>query len=138
MGAGGPHDRPTAEGCRGAVKHFRFHLAGKRRIHEKLGVVHMVACRTWLDAEIDVVEPELIVALGAAAARVLFGTKFKLTQQRGEVLDVPGPAGVTRQLLATLHPSAVLRARDDERTAACDGLVGDLRVVAGRLTPVPS
>lgn len=119
-----------------AVKHFRFTQAGpgKRRIHEKPGTVHMVACRPWLDAELDLVDPEIVVALGATAARVLFGTSFRLTEQRGEVLETAGPDGVVRPMLATLHPSAVLRARDDERTAAFDGLVRDLRVVAEQLT----
>jgi uracil-DNA glycosylase len=109
-----------------AVKHFRFTERGKRRIHATPQVRHIKACRPWLEAELTVVDPALIVCLGAVAARSLLGTTFKVTQERGQVLELPTPIGI-RRVLATVHPSAVLRAADEERTAAFKGLVADLR-----------
>jgi uracil-DNA glycosylase len=109
-----------------AVKHFRFTERGKRRIHATPQVSHIKACRPWLEAELTVVDPALIVCLGAVAARSLLGTTFKVTQERGQVLELPTPIGI-RRVLATVHPSAVLRAADKERTAAFKGLVADLR-----------
>jgi uracil-DNA glycosylase len=109
-----------------AVKHFRFTERGKRRIHATPQVTHIKACRPWLEAELTLVNPALIVCLGAVAARSLLGTTFRVTQQRGQVLELTTPIGV-RRVLATVHPSAVLRATDDERSAAFAGLVADLR-----------
>jgi uracil-DNA glycosylase family protein len=109
-----------------AVKHFRFTERGKRRIHATPQVSHIKACRPWLEAELSVVDPALIVCLGAVAARSLLGTTFKVTQERGQVLELPTPIGI-RRVLATVHPSAVLRAADEERTAAFKRLVSDLR-----------
>jgi uracil-DNA glycosylase len=109
-----------------AVKHFRFTERGKRRIHATPQVSHIKACRPWLEAELTVVDPALIVCLGAVAARSLLGTTFKVTQERGQVLELPTPIGI-RRVLATVHPSAVLRAADEERTAAFKRLVSDLR-----------
>jgi uracil-DNA glycosylase len=109
-----------------AVKHFRFTERGKRRIHATPQVTHIKACRPWLEAELTVVDPALIVCLGAVAAKSLLGTTFRVTQQRGQVLDITTPIGV-RRVLATVHPSAVLRATGDDRSTAYAGLVADLR-----------
>jgi DNA polymerase len=113
-----------------AVKHFRFTPQGKRRIHQTPDVAHVLACRPWLDAELQVVQPEVVVALGATAARAVLGPGVKVTQQRGRV--VPGPDGEER-VVPTVHPSSVLRARARKDFAAYDAFVADLRVVAGLL-----
>ena len=112
-----------------AVKHFRFTERGKRRIHATPQMRHIKACHPWLVAEIEAVDPTLIVCLGSIAAKVLLGPAFKVTQQRGQVLQQDTPAGV-RRVLATVHPSSVLRARDTDRDEAFAGLVADLRVAA--------
>jgi DNA polymerase len=112
-----------------AVKHFRFTERGKRRIHATPQMSHIKACRPWLVAEIGVVDPQLIVCLGATAAKALLGTAFKVTQQRGQVLEHETPVGV-RRVLATVHPSSVLRGDPAERDQAFAGLVADLRVAA--------
>jgi uracil-DNA glycosylase len=109
-----------------AVKHFRFTERGKRRIHQTPQVGHIKACLPWLQAELTVVDPTLIVCLGATAARALLGPTFRVTKQRGEVLELATPVGV-RPVLATVHPSAVLRATAEERSQAFGGLVADLR-----------
>jgi uracil-DNA glycosylase len=116
-----------------AVKHFRFTERGKRRIHATPQVTHIKACRPWLEAELTVVDPALIVCLGAVAARSLLGTTFRVTQQRGQVLDITTPIGV-RRVLATVHPSAVLRATGDDRSTAYAGLVADLRTAKTAVT----
>ena len=112
------------------VKHFKWRRApsGKRRIHAKPDSGEISACRPWLQAEVARIRPELIVALGATAAQALLGRSFRVTRQHGEVLvsDL-GPT------LATIHPSAILRAPDDARDAAYDGMVADLRAAAGQL-----
>jgi uracil-DNA glycosylase family protein len=112
-----------------AVKHFRFTERGKRRIHATPQVTHIQACRPWLEAELTNVDPKLVVCLGATAARSLLGSGFRVTQQRGKVLELPTPVG-ERQVLATVHPSSVLRATGDDRDLAYGGLVDDLRVAA--------
>ena len=121
-----------------AVKHFRFELRGKRRIHQTPGPVHITACRPWLVAEFAKLQPELVVMLGATAAKALLGPSFRVTRSRGQLM--PWPASAQRpqdfpvaeiQALATIHPSAVLRA--DDRDAAYDGLVEDLKVAAAAL-----
>jgi DNA polymerase len=118
-----------------AVKHFRFTqpAPGKRRIHKTPDASHITACKPWLAAELTLLDPEVVVVLGATAGRALLGPQFRVTKQRGVL--IPGPARLdepeARQnlfLLATVHPSAVLRA--DDRDAAYQGLVADLRVVA--------
>jgi uracil-DNA glycosylase len=109
-----------------AVKHFRFTERGKRRIHATPQVTHIRACLPWLEAEVKLVDPALIVCLGATAARALLGSSFRVTKQRGEVLELATPVGV-RPVLATVHPSAVLRATGDDRDEAFAGLVADLR-----------
>jgi DNA polymerase len=121
-----------------AVKHFRFELRGKRRIHQTPGPAHITACRPWLVAEFSMLEPDLVVALGATAAKALFGPSFRVTRSRGELMPWPASAqhpedfpGKELQALATIHPSAVLRA--DDRDAAYNGLVADLKVAASTL-----
>ncbi len=115
-----------------AVKHFRFTERGKRRIHATPQMSHIKACRPWLEAEVDVVDPRLMVCLGATAAKALLGSGFRVTQQRGQVLDSETAVG-RRRVLATIHPSAVLRAQSDDREAAYAGLVEDLKVAAGAI-----
>ena len=110
------------------VKHFKFRAQGKRRIHATPDTLEVHACTPWLGAELAAVQPELVVLLGATAGKALMGASFRVTQDRGQVLATP--AGL--RAVATIHPSAVLRA--DDRQAAHDGLVADLRVVAGLLT----
>lgn len=112
-----------------AVKHFRFEMRGKRRIHEKPAVGHIVACRPWLSAELGAVHPSVVVGLGATAARALLGASVRLGEVRGTVL--PPPEGVPAPVVLTQHPSAVLRVRDSgDRDAAFAALVADLRVAA--------
>lgn len=115
-----------------AVKHFQWVQRGKRRIHRKPMLSQVAACRPWLEAEIAVLRPEVIVALGATAAQSLLGKGFKLTNHRGEFLDGTPWAPVT--VFATLHPSAVLRMPDPEtRAEAYAGLVADLERVRRRI-----
>jgi len=125
-------DRDTAY-VTNAVKHFKFTLAGagKRRIHASPDAYEVAACKPWLEAELNALRPELVVLLGATAAKALLGPSFRVTQQRGVLID--GPPGSDAQLLATIHPSAVLRADDAARDAAFDGLVSDLRTAAAAL-----
>jgi DNA polymerase len=113
-----------------AVKHFKWEPRGKRRIHKKPRVAEMRACRPWLDAELRAVKPAVVVCLGATAAQTVFGPQFKLTKQRGRVL----PSDVSPRTIATIHPSAVLRAPDAAgRRAAFQMLVGDLRLARSAL-----
>jgi DNA polymerase len=120
-----------------AVKHFKFERAhGKQRIHKKPSRTEVVACWPWLAAELDAVRPELAVCLGATAAQALLGTSFRVTAHHGELLDGPRFADGADPLpvVATVHPSAVLRAPDpDAREAAYQGLVADLRVASSAL-----
>ena len=110
-----------------AVKHFRWTRRGKRRLHEKPNAGQVRACRPWLGAEVEVVRPALIVLLGATAAQSVLGPTFRVSKQRGEVL--PSPYGVP--VVATVHPSSILRATDDEsREAAMSSFVADLKVAA--------
>jgi DNA polymerase len=110
-----------------AVKHFKWRPAGKRRIHEKPGAREVRACWPWLESEIEVVNPSIIVALGATAAQALMGSGFRLMKQRGEVLETRwGP-----RLVATVHPSALLRLDDEEeRDRAFSQLTKDLEKAA--------
>jgi uracil-DNA glycosylase len=110
-----------------AVKHFKWVPRGKRRIHKKPGSLEIAACHPWLDAEIAAVGPQAIVCLGATAAQALLGRSFRLMQQRGELLSSP----LAEFVLATVHPSALLRAPDPEaRKRDYAQFVRDLRVVA--------
>lgn len=141
-----------------SVKHFSFTLRGKRRIHQTPDRIQITACRPWLVAEFALLRPEVVVALGATAGKALIGPSFRVTQSRGVPMPWPdsaqrpqdfgkAPAGTDgqtstdgqagagpvapAQLVATIHPSAVLRA--DDRETAYAGLVADLTVVAGLL-----
>ena len=115
-----------------AVKHFRFTQAGpgKRRIHQTPDMQHITACRPWLVEELRLVDPEVIVCLGATATKALLGAAVRVTKDRGALIERDTSLG-TRQFLVTIHPSAVLRA--DDRDAAYDGLVSDLKVAAAVL-----
>src|SRR5215475_679630 len=93
-----------------AVKHFKWEPRGKRRLHKKPSLREIHACRPWLDAELETVRPEVIVCLGATAAQSLLGSKFRITQSHGDVQRADG----LPPIIATLHPSAILRARTDE------------------------
>jgi uracil-DNA glycosylase family protein len=109
-----------------AVKHFRFEERGKRRIHQKPDVRHLVACRPWLEAELEAVTPGVVVALGATAARAVLERTVKIGEVRGRVLADEAVA-----VVVTTHPSAVLRLRGkDGYDEAFAGLVGDLRLAA--------
>ena len=113
-----------------AVKHFKWEPRGKRRIHKKPNSLQIAACRPWLDVEIELVKPEVVVCLGATAAQALLGRNFRVTQQRGQLM----PFDAAPHVLATVHPSAILRAPDDEsRHREYDLFVKDLRVVAKAL-----
>ena len=111
-----------------AVKHFRFQARGKRRIHQKPELAHITACKPWLVAELAAVEPRVIVLLGATAATALLGKDFRVTQHRGEVLEPE--AGRASHVVATVHPSSVLRAPSETRDEARAALVADLKVAA--------
>lgn len=133
-----------------AVKHFRYEMRGKRRIHQTPDRVHIVACRPWLVAEFAQLDPDVVVVLGATAAKALLGPAFRVTRSRGVLMPWPDsaqkPEDFTKvpidatgkvasvppaQLVATIHPSAVLRA--DDRDEVYGGLVDDLKVVAAAL-----
>lgn len=125
-----------------AVKHFRWRPAprGKRRIHQTPAVAQVNACRPWLAAELSLIRPAVVVALGATASASLYGPGFRLTQHRGERLDWPPAKGAFADsdlpvefAFATIHPSAVLRGGDSDRQALFDGFVHDLRAVAAAL-----
>jgi DNA polymerase len=110
-----------------AVKHFRWTRRGKRRLHEKPNAGQVRACRPWLEAEIEVVKPRMLVLLGATAAQSVMGPAFRVSKQRGEVLE--SPFGVP--VVATVHPSSILRATDDQsRDAAMTAFIKDLLVAA--------
>jgi len=116
-----------------AVKHFNFSERGTRRLHQTPRAGHVTACRPWLRAEVEAVQPRLTVCLGATAARSVLGPSVRVLRDRGAVLDTPSLVG-GGPTLVTIHPSAVLRTPDDERAAAYDGLVADLRVAAQHLS----
>ena len=122
-----------------AVKHFRWKAAprGGRRIHQKPDVAHITACHPWLAAELQAVDADGIVALGATAAQALLGSGFRLTEHRGEILDWPPTTGPFAEsdmpiqfVVATVHPSAILRTQGADRDAMFAGLVGDLRAAS--------
>ncbi len=92
------------------VKHFKWEPRGKRRIHKKPNAVEIAACRPWLEAELALIKPEVIVALGATAAQSLLGPQFRVTKQRGQFIE----STLAPYVLATVHPSSILRAPDDE------------------------
>lgn len=113
-----------------AVKHFSWEPRGKRRIHKKPRASEIRACRPWLEAELRAVKPVVLVCLGASAAQAVLGPQFKLMQNRGQAQT----SALSERVIATIHPSAVLRAPDSEgRRAAYEMLVSDLKVVAKTL-----
>jgi len=112
------------------VKHFKWEPRGKRRIHKKPSALEISACRPWLDAEIEVARPEVVVLLGASAAQGLLGRDFRVSQQRGQWVR----SGIAPVVMATVHPSSILRAPDDEsRHEEMRKFVADLKKVAARL-----
>jgi uracil-DNA glycosylase family protein len=113
-----------------AVKHFRFEERGKRRIHQRPEGRHIKACRPWLEAELRQIRPEALVLMGAVAAQSLLGSTFRVTQNRGELLD----ADLAPIVVATIHPSAILRERTDEdRIRQREAFTKDLQVAADAL-----
>jgi uracil-DNA glycosylase family protein len=113
------------------VKHFKFEERGRRRIHQTPKKFEIDACRPWLDEELRVVQPHAVVPLGATAAKALLGSSFRVTKQRGQVLEDTGLAPI---VVATIHPSAILRQRtDEERIAEREAFAADLAVVARAL-----
>jgi uracil-DNA glycosylase family protein len=109
-----------------AVKHFKWEPRGKRRIHKKPNSIEITACKPWIEAEIDVLKPDVIVCLGATAAQALLGRQFKVSTQRG--VWVPSP--LAPYVMATVHPSSLLRAPDDEtRRRETERFVADLKIV---------
>ena len=109
------------------VKHFKWEPRGKRRIHKKPNAVEIAACRPWLEAEIALVKPEVIVALGATAAQALLGPQFRVTKQRGQFIE----STLAPYVMATVHPSSILRAPDDEtRHLEYRRFVDDLKKLA--------
>jgi DNA polymerase len=138
----GPAGRELARGLEAAgierrdiyltnvVKHFKYRARGKRRIHQRPDAAEIRACRPWLEAELEVVKPEVLVCLGAVAAQALLGRDFRVTRQRGKPVDSPLAPLVT----ATIHPSAILRQRDEEeRAAEREAFAADLRAAATAL-----
>jgi DNA polymerase len=117
-----------------AVKHFKWEPRGKLRLHKTPNAGEVRACRPWLDAELGLIQPEALVALGATAARALFGPAFRVSEERGRPVASP----LARFVTATLHPSAVLRRQSaDERREELARLVSDLRAVARALGAAP-
>jgi uracil-DNA glycosylase family protein len=110
-----------------AVKHFKWRPRGKRRLHQTPRAGEVEACKPWLEAEIAAVKPQALLALGATAAKALFGSSVRITRDRGRPIESP----LAPFAAVTMHPSAILRLRDrDEREEALSGLVDDLRRVA--------
>jgi uracil-DNA glycosylase len=113
-----------------AVKHFRWEARGKARIHKKPGRAHVKACRPWLDAELEALQPEVVVCLGATAAQALLGPSFKVTEARGRALTDTEIAPV---VVATVHPSSILRGAPEDRERNLAAMVDDLRTVVRAL-----
>jgi DNA polymerase len=114
-----------------AVKHFKWQARGKRRIHQKPNAAELAACRPWLDAELAVVKPAVLVALGATAAQALLGRSFRVTKERGVPIE---GTGLAETVVATVHPSSILRQETEEdRREAFGAFVADLRTVAALL-----
>lgn len=112
------------------VKHFKWEPRGKRRLHKKPNALEISACRPWLDAEIKVVKPEVVVLLGASAAQGIMGRQFRVTQQRGQWVQ----SNIAPLVMATVHPSSILRAPDDDsRHEEMRKFVNDLKKIAAQL-----
>jgi DNA polymerase len=110
-----------------AVKHFKWRAAGKRRLHEKPNRSEIAACRLWLEAEIGILKPQVVVCLGATAAQALISPTFKVTKQRGKLI----PSTLAPHVMATVHPSSILRAPDEAaRDHEMKLFIADLRAVA--------
>jgi uracil-DNA glycosylase family protein len=110
-----------------AVKHFKWEPKGKRRIHKKPNAREILACRPWLDAELEVLKPKVVVCLGATAAQALLGKDFRVSQRRGEFVESP----LAEHVVATVHPSSILRAPDDEtRHAELARFTDELKKIA--------
>jgi uracil-DNA glycosylase family protein len=108
------------------VKHFKWQARGKRRIHQKPNWSEIAACKPWLEAELDVIEPRVLVPLGATAAQALLGRDFRVSRQRGELVE----SDLAENVIATVHPSSILRADDETREREYQELVNDLKQVA--------
>ena len=108
------------------VKHFKWQARGKRRIHQKPKRSEIAACRPWLEAELDVIEPRVLVCLGATAAQALLGRDFRVSRRRGELVE----SDLAENVIATVHPSSILRADDETREQEYGELVRDLEKVA--------
>jgi DNA polymerase len=116
------------------VKHFKWEPRGKRRIHKKPNSAEIAACRPWLDGEMDALKPRAIVCLGATAAQALLGRQFKVTAQRGRLIESP----LAPIVVATVHPSSLLRAPDENtRRRETEAFIRDLRVVVRALAAPP-
>ena len=114
----------------GSRAHFHFSERGKRRIHERPRAHHIEACRPWLDRELEVVRPRVLVCLGATPAQALVGKQVKVTQDRGKPLE----SDLAPVVMVTVHPSSILRSRDQaSREAAYEGFVADLELVSAQL-----
>jgi uracil-DNA glycosylase len=111
------------------VKHFKWEPRGKRRIHKKPNTTEIEACRPWMEAEIALVKPKIIVCLGATAAQTLLGKDFRVSTQRGK----PVPSPLAPIVMATVHPSSILRADEESRQSEFQRFVNDLKVVADAL-----
>lgn len=112
-----------------AVKHFRFIQRGKRRLHQKPVVRQVMACRPWLEAEIDVIHPKVIVCLGATGAQAMIGRNVRVTQERGKFIPMD-----SREVFITIHPSAILRLRESgEREAEYKRFVAEMKLVQRKL-----
>jgi len=108
------------------VKHFKWTARGKRRIHQKPNWKEVAACRPWLDGELELVQPSVLVCLGAVAAQALLGKQFRVTRERGHLIE----SDLAERVLATVHPSSILRGEPSDRERAFQAFVDDLRVVA--------
>src|SRR2546422_10894123 len=111
------------------VKHFKWQARGKRRIHQKPNWSEIAACRPWLDAELSVVKPRVLVCLGATAAQALLGRQFRVSRDRGKAIE----SDLAPVVIATVHPSSILRARDEDREVEFAAFVSDLKTIATHL-----
>jgi len=112
------------------VKHFKWRPRGKRRIHQKPNAEEISACRPWLEGELAAVKPRVLVCLGAVAAQALLGRQFRVSRERGEFVDSP----LAERVTATVHPSSILRGDPENRDAAMEAFVEDLRKVAREIS----
>jgi uracil-DNA glycosylase family protein len=118
-----------------AVKHFKWEPRGKRRLHKRPSAREIWACRPWLDAELALIKPRALVCLGATAAQALLGRDFRVTRQRGRLLE----SELARFVLATVHPASILRAATPaDRARERAQFIADLRVIARALHSAPS